>query len=253
MSKNSYILMVFEGQRTEPQILENIKKYFFKKSDKTIIKAVYGTVIYKLYQEFFPKGIFDEDLELFPLLKEMANSDELKDIKRNQVSQIYFFFDYDGHASNADDEKLHKMLELFNNETENGKLYVSYPMVEAIKHLKEGIDFKDTIEASTENYKQIVNKNCDEDLINLNWLKEKHWLKIIQEHSKKANFIVNDAFSFPTEIIEQLYIFHNQKQKFIEPHNKVAVLASFPLFLFDYYGVEKFKKVECLESVTKKE
>ena len=27
-----------------------------------------------------------------------------------------------------------EMLNLFNNETENGKLYISYPMVEAFKH-----------------------------------------------------------------------------------------------------------------------
>ena len=38
MSKDSYILMVFEGQKTEPQILENLKKYFLNESDKKIVK-----------------------------------------------------------------------------------------------------------------------------------------------------------------------------------------------------------------------
>ncbi len=61
---------------------------------------------------------------------------------------------------------------------------------------------------------------------------------MIDEHSKKANFIVNNMFAFPNEIFEQSEIFNHQKQKFIVPYNKVAVLASFPLFLLDYYGIE---------------
>lgn len=236
---NNYILMVFEGAVTELQILENLKKYFLNESDKTIILAVYETVIYTLYEQFFIYGEFDEDLDLFSIIKE--RNSELKDISREQVAEIYLFFDYDGHASNADDIKLHEILKLFNNETENGKLYVSYPMVEAIKHLKEGIDFKEIIEESNSNYKQLVSQNCDNHLIDLRNLIIDDWNRIIKEHAKKANFILNDEFSFPSSILAQPEIFNHQKEKYIEPHNKVAVLGSFPLFLLDYYGVNKFK------------
>lgn len=247
MSKEKYILMVFEGENTEPQILENLKKYFLNESDKKIVKAVYGTVIYSLYEEFFICDEFDEDLDLFTIIKETiqsSGSNELNDILRGQVPEIYLFFDYDGHATNADLGKLQKILELFDNETEDGKLYVSYPMVEAIKHLKEGTDFKEIIEKSNSSYKELVSQNCDEYLCHLRDLSYDDWNRIIQEHSKKANFIVYDEFSFPNEIFEQSEIFNNQKEKFIEPHNKVAVLASFPLFLLDYYGVERFIKNE---------
>lgn len=243
MSKESYILMVFEGENTEPQILENLKKYFLNESDKRIVKAVYGTVIYSLYEEFFICDEFDEDLDLFTIIKEKLHSsgnDELNDISRGQVPEIYLFFDYDGHATNADLGKLQKILELFNNETENGKLYVSYPMVEAIKHLKEGTDFKEIIEESNSSYKELVSQNCDEHLCHLRDLSFDDWDIIIQEHSKKANFIVNDDFVFPGQIFEQSERFNHQKEKFIKPYNKVAVLASFPLFLLDYYGVKKF-------------
>jgi len=255
LSKNSYILLVFEGAFTEPQIVENLKKYFLNESDKKIIKAVYGTVIYSLYEQFFICGEFDEDLDLFTIICDSIEDEnnELMNISREQVDQIYLFFDYDGHATNADNNKLQEILKLFNNETENGKLYVSYPMVESIKHLKNSVNFRDTIAQSNRSYKDLVPHDCDNHLVDLRNLTVYDWDRIIQEHLKKANFIVNDEFSFPNEIIEQFYIFHKQKQKFIEPHNKVAVLASFPLFLLDYYGVEKFKKVECLESVSKKE
>ena len=181
---------------------------------------------------------------IYTYIKETQSINELKDISRIQVPEIYLFFDYDGHATNADLEKLQKILELFNNETENGKLYVSYPMVEAIKHLKEGTDFKEIIEESNSSYKELVSQNCDEHLSHLRNLSFDDWDRIIQEHSKKANFIVNDDFLFPNEIIEQDEIFTHQKEKFIEPHKKVAVLASFPLFLLDYYGIKKFIKDE---------
>lgn len=240
MSKESYILMVFEGQKTEPQILENLKKHFLNESDKRIVKAVYGTVIYGLYKKFFPNDKLDDELELFDLLKKEMNVPELEDIEREFVPEIYLFFDYDSHATNAGDEKLETMLQFFDNETENGKLYVSYPMIEAIQHLKENVDFQETIEECNKEYKDIVKKNRDECFGNLSWLEEKHWDIIIQEHSKKANFIVNDDFVFPGQIFEQSEIFNHQKEKFIKPYNKVAVLASFPLFLLDYYGVKKF-------------
>ncbi|MDK2090412.1 hypothetical protein [Aliarcobacter butzleri] len=79
-------------------------------------------------------------------------------------------------------------------------------------------------------------------MVDLKNLSEQNWNYIIDEHSKKANFIKNDDFSFPKELIEQNQIFEIQKIKYLETENKVSVLASFPLFLLDYYGIDKFKK-----------
>lgn len=38
-----------------------------------------------------------------------------------------------------DGDVINQMLESFDNETENGKLYISYPMVEALKDFEPGI------------------------------------------------------------------------------------------------------------------
>lgn len=243
MNKN-YILLILEGEKTEPIIVNNLKKYFLNEKSNTIVKAVYGTVIYKLYKDFFPNNKLDEDLELFPLIQENIenlNGDELSNITRDQVSEIYLFFDYDSHATNADDDKLQNMFNLFNNETEHGKLFVSYPMVEAIKHLRDNIDFKNVIESSSREYKKIVSLNCNYNLNGLSNLEKKDWNFIIHEHSKKANYIVHNDFNLPNDIIEQNTIFNKQKEKYISVDKKVAVLASFPLFLLDYYGITIFK------------
>jgi len=124
----NYVLFVFEGKKTEVQIFSNLKKYFLNESTNTNLIAVYCQTIYNLYQELDN----DSDLDLFTIIKEkIVDKYKLQYISSKNVSEIYLFFDYDGHAPNASQSKLENMLTLFNEETELGKLYISYPMVEA--------------------------------------------------------------------------------------------------------------------------
>lgn len=240
--KKEYILFIFEGIKTETIIFNNLKKYFLEKKEENVTQDIiisYGTVIYKLYKEFFIDGILDEDLDLITILKPTNKDGEI--IKNIQVPEIYLFFDYDSHASNASDEKLMNMLQLFNNESNKGKLFISYPMVEAIKHLKDNVSFKNVTAKSNNEYKNLVSLNCNYNLKGLSNLTQENWNLIISEHCKKVNFIVHGNFEFPKSIIEQLEIFLNQKEKYIETESKVSVLSAFPIFLLDYYGVNKFK------------
>ena len=239
MNKQTYILMIFEGAKTEPNILENIKKYFLNEKKEVVVKAIFGTTIYSLYQKFINFDDFDDDLDTFTLAQTMNS--ELENISKDQIAEIYMFFDYDKQASNSSDEKLLKMLEIFNNETEKGKLYISYPMIEAIKHLKKETSFKDIIAKSEKAYKSEVSFNCDEEFKNFSSYTKENWEYIVNQHSKKANYVVNDNFIFPTSLISQNEIFEKQKEKYINISENVAVLGSFPIFLLDYYGIDKFK------------
>ena len=58
----------------------------------------------------------------------------MEGLSRDDFSEVFLFFDYDVHQTNlgkADDgDVINQMLESFDNETENGKLYISYPMVQ---------------------------------------------------------------------------------------------------------------------------
>lgn len=67
------------------------------------------------------------------VLKEMSTiaKERLNNLKASDFSEIYLFFDYDGHNDNIPKEYLNKdilgeMLNTFDNETEFGKLYISY-------------------------------------------------------------------------------------------------------------------------------
>lgn len=239
MNKQTYILMIFEGAKTEPNILDNIKKYFLNEKKEVVVKAIFGTTIYSLYQKFINFDEFDDDLDTFTLAQTMNS--ELEHISKDQIAEIYMFFDYDKQASNSSDEKLLKMLEIFNNETEKGKLYISYPMIEAIKHLKKETSFKDIVAKCEKAYKSEVAFSCDEEFKNFNNYTKENWEYIVNQHSKKANYVVNDNFIFPTSLISQNEIFEKQKEKHINISENVAVLGSFPIFLLDYYGIDKFK------------
>lgn len=97
-------LFVVEGARTEPLFIESIRKCFFGEKVIEFITLPNEGSIYQLFSEIEA----DDDLDIFPLIKEKFSStvpqiDKIKN--RDEVSGIYFFFDYDGHASKADDKK----------------------------------------------------------------------------------------------------------------------------------------------------
>jgi len=154
------------------------------------------------------------------------------------------FFDYDGHATNASDEKLNELLNFFNEETEKGKLYISYPMVEALKHIENFDTFEELKVKCKENidYKKVVRQKGLVQLKQIIHYDFQQWKELIDIHLKKMNYIANDLFVFPSEIIDQLTIFNKQLEKYVNINQTVAVLSSFPVFLHDYYGNEDLKK-----------
>jgi hypothetical protein len=228
------ILFVYEGANTERLITDNLKSNFF--DDKNvIIQCAYCTTIYNLYKEVSK----DEDLDLFVLLQQMPiNQEKLKSFKRDDFAEIYLFFDYDGHTTSANDEKLKKLLELFSEETEFGKLFISYPMVEALKHYTENINFKNLkVEAKKDlKYKNKVNLECNKDFINMPKYNRHLWGILIEAHLRKLNFIIYERYELPSEFNSQIKIFSAQLEKYITIDSTVAVLSSFPVFLFDYFG-----------------
>lgn len=237
MSNN--ILFIFEGPKTEKSITDSLTKFFL--NDNTVITCAYCTTIYKMYADITE----DDYLDTFNLVKDIeANKKALTGFNRSDFAQIYMFFDYDGHATNANDNKLNDLLEFFNEETERGKLYISYPMVEALKHIEHYETFSDLIVSCKdfENYKNIVSINCIDTLKHFHLYDLNSWKIVIEAHLKKMNILVNNTYELPNAIIDQLTIFNNQIEKYINKDKTVAVLSAFPVFLHDYYGNEEMKQ-----------
>lgn len=239
------VLLVFEGEKTEKLVLNNLKRHYFSENN-SVIHATFAAEIYQLWEKIRD----DEFLDIVELIRERStnNQNDLKNISRDDVSQIFLFFDYDGHATNASDQVIEQMLLLFNNETENGKLYISYPMVEALKHFTEAELFKYIVVNAKENieYKRLVNPvSIYQDLRKLTL---ENWQHIILENYKKAHYLVKDTWEFPpypdASQLNQAVIFDQQFNKFIFPNNQVAVLSAFPFFIIEYFGEPVFNTLD---------
>ena len=189
----------------------------------------------------------------------------LKDIREDEVSEIYLFFDYDfqedARTLEENNKRLSELLEYFTDETGTGKLYINYPMVESLRYTKQLPD--------NEYWKYTVTrKKCQEDNFkhqvhefsfygaNLEYIiltikpaddeakkREKtdtakqNWRHLIVMNVSKSNYICNDKNEIPDEADNQKDIFDNQLSKYIEAEDcKVAILNAFPIFLFEYFG-----------------
>ena len=259
MSNNELHLFVFEGVRAESKYVDMLEQNFL--GERVSVKCVYDAEIYQLYKVLKEE---EPDFDLVELLKERnkENAELLRDYTRDSFAYIYLFFDYDAHSTLADDDKIVEMLNFFNNETENGLLYISYPMLEAIRHYKDMQSFKElTVKCKRANcpykeecdevetclkephYKKVSASECQPQLTNINKYTKEVWQELIRAHISKMNYLVNDVFDLPIQIELQTVIFSKQLEKHIN-HKcpKVAVLSAFPIYVLDYYGVETLNK-----------
>lgn len=231
-----HILLVFEGERTELKLYDFLKKHNLSLISKyREILTTFKAEIYQLY-----KKIIDEDADLFAVLQEKDAN--LKKISQDNISSIFLIFDYDCHASQADDNKIIELLEYFDNETENGKIFISYPMVEAFKYFNV-CDNLDQFCKLTINRQQVSKfKEISHDLCQKNktWQKmtRDEFKKLILLHCIKSNWIVNSQQTLSKHSITQQNIFNHQKTK-----EDIYILSAFPLILHYFYKYEDFIKL----------
>lgn len=239
------IALIYEGVKTEENLFQSIKNHFFQdRAEISVITLPADGNIYMLWTRLRED---DFETDLISVLREMnpGISEKLKDADVNDFAEIYLFFDYDGHNNNIPKELrgkdvLDEMLNTFDNETELGKLYISYPMVEAIKEIsiqnQEYSTFYLPLE-ECEDYKKItggVSDYCDYKKIT-----KKMWYIACNASRKRASMIVtyNDACSYHEfeGNVTQKRIYNCQKRLFIKENRMIGILSSIPLFLIEYY------------------
>ena len=276
------ILFIFEGGVREPALYKTMKYLFPSDSIKDDIIVSYCSNIYSLYKKMKELDAFDDDIDsadsVQVLKEQLANSpnpqdDELSKIENSDsISEVYLFFDYD--LKQKDDKnklsveeqnsQINELLEYFDNETEHGKLFIDYPMVESIRYFKKELPDEDYVtyvtdmfigkgfkkEAGETFYKNFdfisfnLNKNNDLkipltmgktfDFDKINLVKT-NWLYIKELNVKKANYICSGNNEFPDakDEISQQKIFDGQVKKYL-PDGNIAILNSFPLLLYEY-------------------
>ena len=183
-SKN--ILCVVEGEATEPKILKKLNAEFIARNSDFIS---IGTNIYHMYHKYTKeREEVGDEIDMFIFLKKFDKNDVLKDKSKRDFRAIYLFMDLDRHEplSSRYLDCVPEMLNLFNNETENGKLYISYPMVEAFKHPISDINHQISKIELGSKYKTHVSAICDKKLENYQHLSKDTISKYFLEHIKNT-------------------------------------------------------------------
>lgn len=232
------ILFVFEGAKREPDLFRAIETLFFQ--DKQNIVCSFGNNIYG-----------------------QKDSPFTEDAKSSDFSEIYLIFDYDFQNKNISldvmNSQLEEMLDKFNDETDNGRLYINYPMVEAIRYTKNLPD-KDywtyvvsKKECTDSSFKSIADSFSDYKSLDFLTLSTRrtatekeirsrldNWRLLIVQNVSKANYICSGENEMPEDkdAVSQNAIFDAQKVYIIRSES-VSILSAFPLFLFDYFPKER--------------
>lgn len=246
------ILFIFEGGRYEPKLFEHVKSLFFPQREDQVLCSFCSSV-YTFYKRM--KDDYDGFVEVVDVLKtELQKTDPQNTIfnyKSSDFESVYLFFDYDFHNGNLEikNNQIKELLDYFNEETENGKLFISYPMIESIQYIKELPDnnFQNYIvkreDCKDDNFKKESRKFCHykgysflSDIMN--------WTHLIRHNVQKANLLINQNLDWPNEKVDvdQALLFDAQLNKHVLINEEVAILNAFPMFLFYYFPKDKFEK-----------
>lgn len=248
MAERDYKAFIVEGEVREPQIIANISKVFFTHGNVRIITLPAGENIYMLWKKLEAD---DFDTDIIEVLRESSDDirDQLKDLSRDDFSEVYLFFDYDTHQTNLgkDDDKdvVARMLESFDNETENGKLYISYPMVEALRDYTPGVcgdgETCHVAVGDMKSYKNVSSLRSSNP--GFKTYDYETWKGIIDVFAMRVSCLygltVTLSYGKYSETVSPYDIYIRERN---ETHNdRVFVLSAFPEFLVDYFGAKLWR------------
>lgn len=253
------ILFVFEGNKREPMLFRSIEHLFFPNKSENICCS-FGNDIYELYVQL---NLLGDGADIVSLLRDRSINDPKNPLhkfgKTSDFSEIFLFFDLDIHDKHIElNEKLtriEELLDYFDDETDNGKLYINYPMIESIRYTKTlpDTDYRSYV-ISRYNCRDFKNhcqnfssyKGLDHICLDI---RESHhiteecvaktkrnWRHLIDMNVSKANYICsgNNEYPLHKEDIAQPHIFKAQQDKYL-PTDTISILNAFPIFIFDYF------------------
>lgn len=149
-----HILFIVEGEKEEPLIIKTLISKFFKKQINAIIS--YNTNIHQLYDILSKEDYPD----IITILKRQGKIDSSLVRKSDNIAEKYLFFDLDPHDPSFDFNNISKLVKFFDNETENGKLYINYPFTEALyEHQDPNFVTKEIATKKCKSYKKSLKNN----------------------------------------------------------------------------------------------
>ena len=240
------MLFVVEGEDRDYRLAGDLRDSFFAtgRYRTRLIRLSARENLYMLYRQL---AEYDFEADLVEILRETVPEakTELDGISRQDIAEIYLFFDYDIHQNNLPEGQngeavLAELLSVFSNETENGKLYISYPMVEALYDLRRDscqafsrcfLDAADVVDykhlSGNENPMASRHFRFDDwkQAVNVFALRLRCLLELQSEELNAA---------FYRRSITPLLLYQRESELWKESR-RVFILSGLPEFLLDYF------------------
>ena len=225
----SRTLLIVEGGKTEPAILGNETHGLLSLIGADYEIVPFSNSIYELY-EAYVAGEYDDIVSFLRTQKGLKLDPSI--LSKNAFSAVYLIFDFDPHHQKYSDDTIKELLRIFDNETELGKLYVNYPMVEAYYHLHSLPDPDFLTRTVSLNgltgqaYKKLVNMTT---CLKKNRITREDLCHIIMHNYKKARKMTNSQDA----LIDYHAILDTQLD-IKARYNEIYVLSTFPFITLDY-------------------
>lgn len=235
IEKKKNILLICEGNDDE-KLLETLLKYYPIEFNYKIYK--YNTNIHLFAKYLFDNYLNDMDdftideLDIIQVLKDYCKKEELRNgVLNAKYTDILFVFDFDPQDPRFKIDQLYKLMDTLSNSTDQGQLYINYPMVES------AIDFESLPDPNYNNktcdlkdlkfsiYKNRVKKGTI--LKNFDEINESNLHMILDQTINKMNYLTNNN----SKDYEYLLKIENN---ILEKELKIYILNSSLLFLRDY-------------------
>lgn len=239
---NRKILVIVEGARKELKLVNKLKKLFLPQE---IAITSYGTSLYQLYDYLEEYCDFNfEELDVLLALKAHEPIEDKKAIFDEKYTDVLLIFDFDPQDDKFDIAKISKLMNYFNDSTENGKLYINYPMLESFYHLKnikDGIvdeSFKDTKftlkELQEHQYKKrVVDEGTDLDISRMS---KEQVENIMYQQVCKSNYILDGNYKVLEDYSQEKLVTLLEKQNILLYQEKEAyILNTCSFFVLEFY------------------
>ena len=225
----SKILLIVEGELSEPRILGSESHGLLSLIGSDYEIVAFANPIYELY-EAYKNGEYDDLVSYLRIEKGLKIDDNI--LSKNAFSAVYLIFDFEPQDHKYSDGKIKDLLSIFNNETELGKVYINYPMVEAYYDLETLPDLKyneKTVNLEGLNEKKYKKQVNTTTCLKKNKITNKDLCYIIMHNYNKAKLITNSKDKY----INHIDILNSQL-KLKKEKNEIYVLSTLPFLVIDY-------------------
>ena len=235
------VLFITEGPVDELHLFKSIcKDLGMTESNRNFYS--YKTSLHSFVRLLLPNNKTQlDDIDLLLTLKSQESDAKQQRILSQSYTDVYIIFDLDPQDSNTNFAKLRRLMDFYTDSSNQGRLYINYPMMQSYKHLKSLPDHefesRDIKVGDISRYKYIVNQEALSELISTHNYNHIQLYEMAYHHLCKRGKILGRSVciteNYNYDVADDLKIFDIQLQE-LNKNGRCYVLNTSILIYLEY-------------------